>query len=69
MTVPGAYAYVLCFGDGEPDQGPHPVSRADLQSVFDLDDNWRVVSIHAERLRSQFNAEGSPAWLATVVRH
>src|ERR1700722_15413413 len=37
--------YVLCFSDGGPDTGPHPVSREDLRAAFSRGNGWNIVTI------------------------
>ncbi len=61
--------YVLCFSDDSPDTGPHPVSHDELKAAFTTSAGWNIVSIAAERLRTRFHdANGAPAWLATIKR-
>jgi len=65
-TEPGAQVYVLCFADEGPDQGPHPVSRRDIEGAFYA---WTVEFIKSERIRTRFhNQQGAPAWLAKINR-
>ena len=69
VTDPGATLYVLCFGDEGPDTGPHPVSQADLHAAFTPATGWAIAGIVAERVRTRYHdADGAPAWLATVTR-
>jgi len=61
--------YVLCFSDEGPDTGPHPVSQDDLTAAFNPEAGWNIVTIVPERVRTRFHdANGAPAWLATVTR-
>jgi SAM-dependent methyltransferase len=65
----GGTLYVLCFSDGEPDTGPHPVRQEDLRAAFTPGAGWDIVTIVAERVRTRFHdANGAPAWLATIRR-
>ncbi|MFG1813320.1 class I SAM-dependent methyltransferase [Kribbella sp. NPDC049174] len=69
VTEPGATLYVLCFSDDGPDTGPHPVSQEDLRRAFTSTAGWNIVTIAAERVRTRFHdANGAPAWLATIKR-
>lgn len=69
VTRPGACLYLLCFSDRAPNTGPHPVGQAELQIAFERDGDWRIASIDADLVCSQFAPEGSPAWLAKIERH
>jgi SAM-dependent methyltransferase len=61
--------YVLCFSDEGPDTGPHPVSRQDLTAALRPGNGWNVASIESARVQTRFHdANGAPAWLATVTR-
>ncbi|WP_132214068.1 class I SAM-dependent methyltransferase [Kribbella steppae] len=61
--------YVLCFSDDGPDTGPHPVSQEDLKAAFTSSAGWTIATIAAERVRTRFHdANGAPAWLATIKR-
>jgi SAM-dependent methyltransferase len=69
VTRPGAYLYLLCFSDADPETaGPHPVSRDELTTPFTAHPGWTIASIAAERLHATFAPEGAPAWLAKVER-
>ena len=69
VARPGAYLYLLCFSDADPDTaGPHPVSRDELTAPFRAHPGWTIVSIAPERLQATFAPEGAPAWLAKVER-
>jgi SAM-dependent methyltransferase len=61
--------YVLCFSDDGPEPGPHPISQEDLRAAFNSGTGWRVAAIEADRIRTRFHdANGAPAWLATMTR-
>ena len=69
VTRPGAYLYLLCFSDADPETaGPHPVSQQDLSAQFTPGSGWDIASISPERLYARFAPEGVPAWLAKVQR-
>jgi SAM-dependent methyltransferase len=68
VTEPGATLHVLCFGDVGPNTGPHPVGRDELRAAFDRGDGWEVTAIEPDRIVTRFDAEGAPAWLATIRR-
>jgi len=65
----GGTLYVLCFSDEGPETGPHPVSQEDLKAAFNPSTGWNIMTIAAERVRTRFHdANGAPAWLATIQR-
>ena len=68
VTARGGHLYVLCFSDAGPDTGPHPVTQEELRAAFTPSRGWRVASIRPERIETTFNAQGVPAWLATIER-
>jgi SAM-dependent methyltransferase len=68
VTAPGAVLHVLCFSDGAPDTGPHPVSGQELEAAFGPGSGWRVASVEPERIHTRFLADGAPAWLARLIR-
>jgi SAM-dependent methyltransferase len=69
VVEPGGTAYVLCFADEGPDTGPHPVSQDELRAAFGASAGWTVATIAPERLHTRFHdANGAPAWLATIER-
>jgi SAM-dependent methyltransferase len=67
-TEPGGTMYLLCFGDGAPDIGPHPVSTGELQAAFDRSTGWDVASIETDKIETTFIRTGVPAWFATIKR-
>ena len=67
-TEPGGTLYLLCFGDGAPDIGPHPVSTGELQAAFDRSTGWDVVTIEPDKIQTTFIRTGVPAWFATIKR-
>ncbi|MFE0019468.1 class I SAM-dependent methyltransferase [Amycolatopsis sp. NPDC059021] len=70
VTEPGATLYVLCFSDAGPaeSRGPHPVGREELTAAFGGDAGWRVTTIEPERIKTRFDPDGPPAWLARIER-
>ncbi len=60
--------YVLCFSDGGPETGPHPVSQEDLRAAFSHSNGWDIAAIVPDRLQTRFHDVGAPAWLATIKR-
>jgi SAM-dependent methyltransferase len=69
VTEHGGTLYVLCFSNDGPDTGPHPVSQDDLKAAFTPSAGWDIVAIIPERVRTRFHdANGAPAWLATIRR-
>ncbi|HVX47113.1 MAG TPA: class I SAM-dependent methyltransferase [Mycobacteriales bacterium] len=70
VTDPGGTLYVLCFSDVSPDTGggPHHISQEILRSEFTDSRGWNVAAIRSERYQTRSSAEGSPAWLATMIR-
>ncbi|MDY7106558.1 MAG: class I SAM-dependent methyltransferase [Actinomycetota bacterium] len=69
VTEPGATLHVLCLRDEGPDAGPHPLSRADIESAFGPGTGWRIASLDADRVQTRFHGDGgAPAWLAEVRR-
>ncbi|MGW5264432.1 class I SAM-dependent methyltransferase [Microbispora sp. NPDC004025] len=69
VTEHGGTLYVLCFGDGGSDTGPHPVGREELRAVFDLVGGWRVIAVEPDRIQTRYHDDGAPAWFATIKRH
>jgi len=68
VTERDATLYVLCFSDGAPDTGPHPVSEQELRAAFPSASGWNVAAIEPERIETRFHENGAPAWLATIKR-
>jgi ubiquinone/menaquinone biosynthesis C-methylase UbiE len=69
VTERDATLYVLCFSDGKPNTGPHPVSQEDLRAAFNRSTGWEVVAVEPDRLQTRFHGEsGAPAWFATIKR-
>jgi SAM-dependent methyltransferase len=65
----GGHLYLLCFSDVGPGTvGPHPVSEAELRAAFTPRGGWSVVSVIPDRIQTTFDADGAPAWLATIER-
>ena len=61
--------YLLCFSDGGPDTGPHPVRQEELRAAFDPSRGWNVTAIQPDRIQTRFHDDnGAPAWLATIKR-
>jgi SAM-dependent methyltransferase len=69
VTSRGGHLYVLCFSDVGPGGcGPHPVSREELRAAFTARGGWSVASVSPDRIQTRFDAQGAPAWLATIER-
>ena len=69
VTGRGGHLYVLCFSDVGPGAcGPHPVSQEELRAAFDRSGGWSVASVGPDRIQTRFDAQGLPAWLATINR-
>jgi SAM-dependent methyltransferase len=69
VTEHGGTLYVLCFSDEGPDAGPHPVSREELTAPFNHGSGWSVAAVEPDRAQTRFHdADGAPAWLATIKR-
>jgi SAM-dependent methyltransferase len=60
--------YVLCFSDGGPDTGPHPVSQEELRATFNSSHGWDVAAIEPDRILTRYHGDGAPAWFATIKR-
>ena len=68
VTRPGGTLYVLCFSDvGPGTPGPHPLSEDVVRSALE-NNEWRLASLTPDRIETRFDAQGVPAWLATVER-
>lgn len=69
VTRRGGHLYVLCFSDVGPGiSGPHPISQEELRAAFKRSGGWSVASVGPERIQTRFDAQGVPAWLATLNR-
>jgi ubiquinone/menaquinone biosynthesis C-methylase UbiE len=69
VTEHGGTVHVLCFSDGAPDTGPHPISEKQLRAAFGSSNVWDIVAIKLERIQTRFHGDnGAPAWLATIKR-
>ena len=68
VTEHGGTLHVLCFSDGSPDTGPHPVRQDELRAAFDPSAGWKVAAIEPDRLQTRFHDDGAPAWVATITR-
>jgi SAM-dependent methyltransferase len=69
VTQHNGTLYVLCFSDDGPDLGPHPVSKEELRAAFNATTGWNVATIEPDQLQTRFHdADGAPAWLATIKR-
>jgi SAM-dependent methyltransferase len=72
VTEHGGTVHVLCFSDGAPDTGPHPVSEEELRAAFgpiNPSTGWNIAAIKPERIQTRFHGDnGAPAWLATIKR-
>lgn len=68
VTEHNGTLYVLCFRDGGPNTGPHPVSEQELRTAFNAANGWTIEMIQAERIQTRFHHDGAPAWFATIKR-
>jgi SAM-dependent methyltransferase len=69
VTEHGGTLYVLCFSDGVPGTGPHPVSLEELTAAFGPGTGWHAAAIEPDRLQTRFHDDnGAPAWSATIIR-
>ena len=68
VTEQDGTLYVLCFSDGSPETGPHPVSREELRAAFSVSNGWKVAAIEPDRVQTRYHDDGAPAWLATIER-
>ena len=60
--------YVLCFSDGGPNTGPHPISQEELKAAFNPSSGWNVAAIEPDRIQTRYHNNGAPAWFATIKR-
>jgi SAM-dependent methyltransferase len=68
VTGRGGTLYLLCFRDGAPDIGPHPVHAEELRASFGRRSGWDVVSIEPDLIQTTLMEVGVPAWFATIKR-
>jgi SAM-dependent methyltransferase len=69
VTKAGAKLYIVAFGDEGDERGPHPISRRDIASAFDVKSAWNVIAIEAERVMTRFHGDaGVAGWLITAER-
>jgi SAM-dependent methyltransferase len=67
VAAPGGVVYLLCVSDATSvNGGPRHVSQAELRASFS--NGWNVVCLEADRLETQFDPTGVPAWVATIER-
>ncbi len=60
--------YVLCFSDGAPDTGPHPIRQEELPAAFNPASGWHIAALSPDRIHTRFHAHGAPAWFVTIQR-
>ena len=61
--------YLLCFSDGGPDTGPHPIRQEELRAAFNPSSGWNVAAIEPDRIQTRYHDDdGAPAWFATIKR-
>ena len=61
--------YVLCFSDGGPGTGPHPIGQQELRAAFSPGTGWHVAAIEPDRVQTRYHDDhGAPAWLAAIKR-
>jgi SAM-dependent methyltransferase len=66
-TTPGSVLQLLCVSDTTPGTGgPRHVSQSELRASFGV--GWNVVSIEPERLQTNVDSSGVPAWRAKIER-
>ena len=68
VTEQGGTLYVLCFSDGGPDTGPHPISQEELRAAFNPSTGWNVAAIEQDRVQTRYHDDGASAWFATIKR-
>jgi SAM-dependent methyltransferase len=68
VTEEDGTLYLLCFSDGRPDTGPHPITEEELRAAFSPGTGWKVAAIESDRVQTRFHDDGAPAWLATIKR-
>jgi SAM-dependent methyltransferase len=60
--------YVLCFSDGGPETGPHPIRQEELRAAFNPSKGWDVTAIEPDWIETRYHDHGAPAWFATIKR-
>jgi SAM-dependent methyltransferase len=68
VTGHEATLYVLCFSDGGPGTGPHPIGQDELRAAFSASKGWKIAAIAPDRIQTRYHDGGAPAWLAIVSR-
>jgi len=68
VTAHGGTLYLLSFSDEGPDTGPHPLSRAELTSAFNVAYGWSITTLEPDRVQTRFHQDGAPGWFATIRR-
>jgi SAM-dependent methyltransferase len=67
IVVPQGRVYLLCFSEHVPGHsGPRRITRDEIRSSFA--EGWRVEDIRPATIAATVNADGVPAWRATIVR-
>jgi SAM-dependent methyltransferase len=67
VIPPGGRYYMLCFSDRQPGAaGPRRVSQEEIRASFA--DGWRVDSIEASVIETNWQERSAHAWLATITR-
>jgi 2-polyprenyl-3-methyl-5-hydroxy-6-metoxy-1,4-benzoquinol methylase len=63
----GGRCFVLCFSDQQPGAaGPRRISQDEIRSSFG--DGWRIDSIEASVIETNWQDRSARAWLATITR-
>jgi hypothetical protein len=58
---------MLCFSDQQPGAaGPRRISQDEIRSSFG--DGWRIDSIEASVIETNWQDRSARAWLATITR-
>ena len=68
VTEPGGILFILCFSDGTPQTGPHPVSESELRGTFAMESDWRLDAVQPAQIETRLAGRDLPAWLATASR-
>ena len=67
VILTGGRYFMLCFSDEQPGlAGPRRVSRDEIRASFA--DGWRIDSIEASLIETNFQDRSARAWLATIMR-